>query len=127
MASYQIPVFGKVLPAASDLSEKQFHYVADNGSGKYSVAGGATGAIGAGFLQNVPLEDESCEVMTIGGGAKGVSSVIVSGPNIELKADAAGTLSPATTAGDYVSAISNEAAAAGSVFEIRPVLYIKHA
>lgn len=127
MASYAVPRFTRSQPAAADLSAKQFYYVGDDGSDEYDVAGGATGAIGAGFLQNKPLAGEFCEVMSIGGGAKAVASATVSGPDIELKADAAGTVSPATVAGDIVSAISREAAASGDIFEIEPVLYRKHA
>jgi hypothetical protein len=127
MASYAIPRFTRSQPAAADLSAKQFYFVADNGSDKYNVAGGATGAFGAGFLMNKPLADEFCEVASLGGGAKAVASATVSGPDIELKADAAGTVSPATVAGDIICAISRESAASGDIFEVEPAYYRKHA
>lgn len=127
MASFTKPRFTRALLAAVDLSAKQFYYVGENGSGAYNVAGGATGAIGAGFLNNCPEAGETCEVMGMGGGAKAIASATVSGPEIELKADAAGTVSPATVAGDIVSAISKESAVSGDKFEVEPVYYRKHA
>lgn len=127
MASYQLPRYGRGLVAGADLSAKQYHYVKDDGTNSAVIAGGATGAIGAGFLENFPALGEECNIMTIGGGAKGVCAEIVSGPNIELKADANGQMVLADTAGDIVCAISQEAAAVGDVFELLPVLYRKHA
>jgi len=127
MASFAKPRFTKSLKAAGDLDDKQFYYVGDNGSDEYAVAGHANGAIGGGFLMNKPLEGEFCEVASIGGGALGVAGEAVSGPNLELKAIADGTLNIADTAGDVVCAISKESAATSDVFEVEPVLYRKHA
>ena len=127
MASYSSPRFTRSLPAAVDLSAKQFRYVGENGSDKYNVTGGAAGAIGAGFLMNAPLADEFCEVANIGGGAKGVAAETISGAEIELKADANGDMEVADIAGDIVCAISKESAATSDVFEVEPVLYRKHA
>lgn len=127
MASYAKPRYGRGMLAGADLSEKQFHYVKDNGTTGAIIAGGATGAIGAGFLENFPALGEQCNIMTIGGGAKGVAAETVSGPNLELRADASGQMEIADTAGDIVCAISQEAAATGITFEVMPVLYRKHA
>lgn len=127
MSSYQKPVFGRSLLAAADLSAKQFYFMKDTGSDTYNVGGGANGAIGAGFLQNKPLIGEACEIMTVGGGAKGVLSEIVTGADVELKAVATGKLEIADTAGDIVVAISRQSGAIGDIIEIQPVLYRKHA
>ncbi len=110
--------------AAVDLSAKQNYYVADNGSGKYNVSGGINGAVGGGFLMNAPEADEFCEVASTGGGAKGIAAETISAAGLELKANALGTLALALP-GDTVIAISIETAAAGDVFEVLPVYYVK--
>lgn len=127
MASYYTPRYTRSLLAAVDLSAKKFHYVGENGSGKYNIAGGAAGAIGAGFLMNEPEINEACEVASIGGGAKGVAAETISGAEIELRANASGQMEVADTAGDIVCAISKESAATNDIFELEPVLYRKHA
>jgi len=124
MASFAIPRFTRTLPAAVDLSLKSFHYVADNGSGKYNISGGINGAIGGGFLMNAPLADEFCEVVSTGGGAKGIAAATISAAYIELKANTLGTLEPAV-AGDIVVAISLEPAAVDDAFEVLPLYYYK--
>ena len=127
MSSYQKPVFNKSLNAAVDLSAKQFYYIGENSSALANVKGGAAGAIGLGFLQNRPLAGESCEIMTMGGGAKGILSEAVTAYGTELKAVATGLLEIADTAGDIVNAISLDTGAIGDAIEIQPVLYRKHA
>lgn len=126
MASYYTERFTRSLLAAVDLSAKQFYYVADNGSGKYNVAGSVVGQIGAGFLMNNPLADEACEVASNGGGAKAVASATISAAQIELKADDDGKALPALP-GDLVIALSMESAAVGDIFEVNPVYYVKGA
>ena len=126
MSSYSEPRYIKSLLAAVDLSAKQFYYVADNGSGKYNVAGSVTGAVGAGFLMNNPEADEACEIAANGGGAKGVAAGTISAAMIELKANALGTVEPALP-GDLVIAISMQSAVAADIFEVNPVYYIKGA
>lgn len=126
MGSYTPPRQGRSQLAAVDLSEKQFYYIGDNGSGKYNVTGSATGAIGAGFLMNNPLANEACDIAANGGGAKGICAATISAAKIELKANALGTLEPALT-GDTVIAISSESAAVSDVFEVNPVYYVKGA
>lgn len=127
MSSYQKPVFNKSLLAAVSLAAKQFYYVGENAAGAINVKGAAAGAIGMGFLQNTPLAGEACEIMTIGGGAKGVLSEAVTTYGTELKAIAAGTLDIADTAGDIVVAISLDTGVSGDIIEVQPVLYRKHA
>ncbi len=127
MTSYQPSSFTRSLLAAVDLSAKQFHYVGDDGTGKADVRGGATGEIGFGILMNKPLADEECEIAGPGGGSKVKISATVSAAQLELKADTAGTMSPATSAGDIVSAISLEPGATNDLIEIQLVHYRKHA
>ena len=126
MASYQKPVYSRGMLAEEDLFEKQFHYVGFGTTGAV-IKGGATGAIGAGFLENFPAIGSATNIMTIGGGAKAVAAEVVSAANLELRADANGQMAIADTAGDIVVAISQEAAAISDKFEVRPVLYRKHA
>lgn len=129
MASYQPPVFNRSLPAAADLSSRQFYFLGENGSNKYNVAGHDTlGALGQGFLMNAPLADEFCEVATVGGGAKGVAAASISA-KAELIAKADGTLItvPSGSAGNVMAivAIALEDASSGDVFAVQPVLYTK--
>ena len=80
-----------------------------------------------GFLYNLPLAGETAEVITDGGGAKAVLSATVTAYHDELKADAAGTLSPATVAGDIVVALSLDTGVSGGIIEVEPVKFYKHA
>lgn len=124
MASYYTPRYNRSLLAAADLSDKQFYYVSDNGSGEANIAGGINGAVGLGFLMNNPEINEACEIATIGGGAKGIAAETISAALTELKADAAGKMAIALQ-GDIVSAIALETAAAGDKFELMPIYYVK--
>ena len=125
MSSYQIPRFTRPLNALTDFSANQYLYVKDDGSGNLALAGSATGEVGAGFLHNAPGEGQMSEIASIGGGAQGKAGAVISGPGVELKAEATGLLSPATVAGDIVVAISKQAAAINVVLEVEPVLYTK--
>lgn len=122
------PIFNRVLPAAVDLSTSQFLYVGDNGAdpAKYNVIGDdALGAFGSGFLQNTPLADEACEVMTVGGGAKALLEGTVAVQD-ELIAKANGKLIVAPGGAGTVSfivAIAQEAGVTGDVIAVQPVLY----
>jgi len=127
MASYQPSRFTRPLLAATDFSANQYKYVKGDANDEMSLAGGAAGAIGAGFLHNAPGAGQMGEIASIGGGALAIASATVSGPNIKLKALATGLLTPATTAGDVIVAISKEAAAANDVFEVEPVLFTEPA
>lgn len=124
MASYTCPRYQRSELAAADLSAKQFYYVADDGTGKYNVAGSVNGQIGAGFLLNNPEANEACEVATVGGGAKGVAAETISAVYTELKALSTGKVAPALP-GDLVIAIAMETAAVDDVFEVMPVYYPK--
>jgi len=129
MASYTPPRINRALLAAIDLSASQFLYVSDNGSGAANIAGGINGAAGFGFLMNSPEAGQSCEIATIGGGAKGIAAetiTVSAGSITELKADADGKMANAIP-GDTVSALAMESAAASDVFEVMPVYYIKAA
>lgn len=126
MASSQAPRFVRSLTAASDLSSSQYLFVKNDGSDGAVIAGGATGEIGAGFLNNAPDSGEATEIMGVGGGARGIAAATISGPQIALKADAAGKMTPVTTAGDVIVALSMEAAATDDKFEVEPVFAFQH-
>lgn len=127
MASFAEPKLTKSLLAAADLSAKQFYFVAENGSNKYNVAGGATGAFGGGFLMNAPEANQACEVAGPGGGAKAVLSGTISNYYTELKATTGGTLVEADTAGDIVCALALGTGVSGDIIEVLPLFYRKHA
>lgn len=127
MATNQEASFVRPLKAAVDLSAKQYYFVKDDGSEEAVLAGGSTGEIGAGFLQNTPKQGETCDIAGVGGGAKAIASATITGPQIELMALATGKLTPAVVAGDIVVALSKESAAAEDIFEVVPINYRKHA
>jgi len=121
MASFQPPVFNRSLPAAADLSTKQFFAVVNNGSEKYAVAG-ANFQI-AGFLQNVPLLDEFSEVATIGGGSKAVAGGTITAKD-KLETNGSGQLILATGSSKHqIVAVALEDAVVNDVFAVQPVAY----
>jgi len=120
MSSFQPSVFNRSLPAAADLSAKQYFAVVENGSNKYAIAG--ANVLIAGFLQNVPLINEFCEVATIGGGSKGVAAATIAVKDL-LETDSNGELIVSVGTPSNVVAIALEAAADGDIFAIQPVLF----
>lgn len=113
--------------AAGDLTSSQYLYVGDS-SGDVAVVGGATGALGYGFLQNAPNTGEDAIINGPGySSSKAISGAAVS-IMTELMANAAGKLIDTTAAGDIVVALSLESSVgADETIEVIPVLYRKHA
>ena len=127
-----IPVFYQkdsvpfAIVAAEDLTSGQYLYVGDD-TGLKKV-GGATGALGYGFLQNNPDTAESAIINGPGFPVSNAISGAAYAINTELMANAAGKLIATTAAGDIVCALSLEAASgADETLSVIPVLYRKHA
>lgn len=117
-----------IFAAAGDLTSGQYLYVG-NSSGDIAVVGGATGALGYGFLQNAPDTGEDAVISGPGHPfSKAISADNTVEYGVELRSDAAGKMELADTAGDIVSAISlSDASAADETIDVIPVLYRKHA
>lgn len=113
-----------VFDAAADLTSKQYYYVGDS-SGDIDVVGGATGAVGYGFLMNAP--DTGEEAVINGPGhpfAKAISHDAIS-INDKLISLATGKVDAGTTTGDIIVAIALSASAgADETIDVLPVLYI---
>jgi hypothetical protein len=119
---------GLSILAGVDLTSATGLYVGDNGSGKADGVGGATGAIGYGFLANAPDTDEAAVIHGVGyATAEAISGAAIAGGGLELLSDANSKLQVATTAGDIVVAISTASAAgADEAITVIPVMYRKH-
>jgi len=113
-----------IFQAAADLTSSQYYYVGDS-SGDVDVTGGATGAVGYGFLMNAP--DTGEDAIINGPGypfAKAISHDAIS-VNDKLKALATGKMDATTTPGDIVVAIALSASTgADETIDVIPVLYI---
>lgn len=116
-----------IFASAADLTSGQYLYVGDS-SGDIDVVGGATGALGYGFLMNAPDTGENAIINGPGYPyAKGISGAAFS-IMTELMANANGKLIATTAAGDIVCALSLAAATgADETIDVIPVLYRKHA
>lgn len=102
------------LTAGSDLSSSQFKAVVLSGDGAVDVADAGAQAIG--FLMDAPSLAQSCEIATIGGGAKAIAGGIIDEGN-PLAVDANGDLVVAQT-GDAVVAIAIDSAVDNDVFPV---------
>ena len=122
MSSLNQPRIAQGFKAGADLSAK-IHRALKFSAGKLIVAGAGEGI---GFCYNAPKTDEGGELVMVGGGGKGVAAGTIT-QGAELKSDANGLLTPATSANDLVIAIAMEAAVLNDVFEIMPILFHKHA
>jgi len=112
--------------AAEDLRTGQYLYVGEN-TGLKKV-GGATGAIGYGFLQNAPNTAEDAIINGPGFPTSKAKSGAATTLMTELMSDATGRLIDTTAAGDIVCALGLESTSgAGETFTVIPVLYRKHA
>ena len=108
---------------AADLSAKQHYAVQVNTAGKIVLAG--TDATSIGTLTAGAGLDTAASVAVIGGNSIGIAGAAFNA-GVELKADANGKYIAATTAADFVIAISKEAATAvDQLVEIKNVLYKK--
>lgn len=103
------------LPAAADLTTKQFRVMTVNSSGQAAVAGATDLAVG--LLQNKPGSGQAATV-AFGGISKAVAGGTVAA-GARVTADANGAVIAATTAGDAVVGVALAGGAAG---EIIPVL-----
>lgn len=96
--AYEIPGQMITLPASTDLSGMQYHFVAITADGRVDHAG--AGAAVLGVLQNKPTEDQAASVMV-----NGVSKIKAAGGTLsegmQAKSDAAGRATAST--GDVVS------------------------
>lgn len=117
-----------IFPSAADLTSGQYLYVGASGA-NINIVGGATGALGYGFLQNAPNTAESAIISGPGHPfSKAISADSTVEYGVELRSDAAGKMELADTAGDIVSAISlSDAAGADETIDVIPILYRKHA
>ena len=110
--------------AAADLTTKQYYYVGDS-SGDVDVVGGATGAVGYGFLMNAPDTGEDAIINGPGRPfAKAISHDAIS-INDKLISLATGKVDAGTTTGDIIIGIALSASTgADEVIDVLPVLYI---
>lgn len=120
---------GLSILAGVDLSSSQGLYVGDDGAGAADGVGGATGAIGYGFLANAPTLGLAAIIHGVGyPTAAAISGAAIASGGLELFSNASSKLEVSTTAGDIIVAISTAAAAgADESITVIPVLYRKHA
>jgi len=88
LSNYSVKI---TLPAAADLSAKQYYFVKVNTSGQAALCSGATDRP-IGVLQNTPTAGQAAEVLVVGG-TKVVASASIDegsliGTNADGKADA---------------------------------------
>jgi len=114
-----------VFDSAADLTSGQYLYVGDDGAGDIDVVGGATGAVGYGFLMNAP--DTGEEAIINGPGhpfAKAISHDAIS-INDKLISLATGKVDAGSTTGDVIVGIALSASTgADETIDVLPVLYI---
>lgn len=105
------------LPAAADLSTRQFHIVSIDTAGRAALAGGSVAAV-IGVLQNKPSGTAHAAQVAIGGVSKLVAGGSVAAGDL-IKSDANGFGVVTTTTGNTVvgRALSSEATGSGLVFE----------
>jgi hypothetical protein len=110
--------------AAADLTSKQYYYVGDS-SGDVDVVGGATGAVGYGFLMNAPDTGEDAVINGPGYPfAKAISHDAIA-INDKLISLATGKVDAGGTTGDIIVGIALSASAgADETIDVLPVLYI---